>query len=87
MPKLENLDINSQKITERINAIAYKILKQNKEGISWTLLLSKIKETDPSLHPKTINGSVWKLIERFPDEVYKPSKWIFRLIKYKKSSI
>lgn len=70
-------------ITGRINAKALELLDQNPEGIRWTDLNSLIKKSDTSLHPKTINGCVWKLTEKFPDIVYKPSKGLFRLVKYK----
>lgn len=70
-------------ITGRIYAIIFELLEKNPEGIRWTDLLSKIREADRSFHPKTVNGCVWKLIEKFPDKVYKPSKGLFRLLKYK----
>ena len=44
---------------------------------------AKIKESDLTFHPKTVNGCVWKLVEKFPDTVYKPAKGLFRLVKYK----
>ena len=49
----------------------------------WSELIDKIKESDTTFHPKTVNGCIWKLIEKFPEKVYKPSKGVFRLIKYK----
>lgn len=70
-------------ITGRINTKALELLEQHPEGLRWAELLSKIKESDPGLHPKTVNGCVWKLVEKFPDKVYKPSKGLFRLVKYK----
>jgi len=69
-------------ITGRINAKALELLEQHEEGLRWSELLSLIQRSDPSLHPKTINGCVWKLVERFPDKVCKPSKGLFRLTKY-----
>ncbi len=42
-----------------------------------------MRESDPTLHPKTVNGRVWKLVENHPDKVYKPSKGLFRLLKYR----
>ncbi len=75
--------MKSPKITERINAKAFELLEQHPEGLRWVELLSMIKESDPSFHPKTVNGCVWKLAEKFPDRIYKPSKGIFRLVKYK----
>lgn len=69
-------------ITGQINAKALELLEQFPEGLSWSELLRKIKESDPHLHPKTINGCIWKLIGKYPDQVYKPSKGLFRLKKF-----
>jgi hypothetical protein len=70
-------------VTGRINEAALKLLKQNPKGLRWSELLTKIKAADPLFHPKTVNGCVWKLVEKFPDKVYKPSKGLFRLVEYK----
>jgi len=72
-------------ITGRINTIALELLEQYPEGLPWSQLLIKIRQSDPSFHPKTVNGCVWKLIEKFPNKVYKPSKGLFRLTKFKES--
>ena len=70
-------------VTHRINNMALELLEQHPEGLHWSELLSKIKASDETLHPKTVNGCVWKLVEKFPDTVYKPSKGLFCLAKYK----
>jgi len=70
-------------ITGRIYAKAFELLDEHPEGLRWSELLKKIQESDPNFHPKTVNGCVWKLVEKFPDKVYKPSKGFFRLLKYK----
>lgn len=70
-------------ITHQINEKAFELLKNHPDGLHWSELLSKIKQSDPSFHPKTVNGCVWKLVEKFPDRVYKPEKGLFRLTKYK----
>ncbi len=69
-------------ITGRINAKALELLENHPEGLRFTELRSAIEASDRSLHPKTVNGCVWKLVERFPDQVYKPSRGVFRLLKY-----
>lgn len=70
-------------VTGRIYAKALELLEQHPEGMQWSELLATIKAWDPSLHPKTINGCIWKLLEKYPALVYKPSKGVFRLQKYK----
>lgn len=66
-------------ITHQINTKALELLSQHPEGLRTSELLRLIKESDPSLHPKTINGLVWKLTENFPNKVYKPERGLFRL--------
>lgn len=73
-----------QPVTQRINETALELLEQHPDGLQWAELNRKIHESGPSFHPKTINGCVWKLVEQYPDKVYKPSKGLFRLVKYKK---
>lgn len=68
--------------TGRIYAKAVEFLEQNPEGLHWGEFFSKIIESDSSFHPKTVNGCIWKLVEKFPDKVYKPSKGLFRLLRY-----
>lgn len=70
-------------ITGSINAKALDLLEKHPEGLRWSELLSKIKEAYPNFHPKTINGCVWKLLEKFPNQIYKPSRGVFCLTKYK----
>ena len=74
--------MNSSKVTHRIYEVIFELLEKHPGGLRWSELLLKIQEYDPSFHPKTVNGCVWKLIERFPDKVYKPKKDLFRLLKY-----
>ena len=86
MVKTPKPSMISSKVTERIYLKAFELLEKNKNGLRWSELLSKIKESDPTFHPKTVNGCIWKLVERYPDKVYKPSKGLFRLVKYKSKS-
>jgi len=76
---IRSFSTDSPLATHRIIAAACSILEQNPQGVRWVDLLEKIRQSDPGLHPKTINGCVWKLAERFPDEVGKPSKGVFQL--------
>jgi len=80
---VEDERMKTETITGRIYAKALELLEQHPEGLRFTVLRSLIEESDRSFHPKTVNGCVWKLVERFPDKVYKPSRGLFRLVKYK----
>ena len=73
--------INTNTKTGQIYAKALELLDQKSEGIHWKDLNEAIQKSFPKFHPKTINGCVWKLIDRFPDKVYKPSRGVFRLLK------
>lgn len=71
--------MKSQGIVKRVDALALELLSVHPDGLRWTDLIKKILEIDPTLHPKTVNGCVWKLIEKYPEKVYKPSKGLFKL--------
>lgn len=73
--------INKSTITGRIYAKVFELLEENPEGLHWSELISKIEESG-NFHPKTVNGCIWKLTEKFPDKVYKLSKGLFRLRKF-----
>jgi hypothetical protein len=75
--------INPNTITGKINTTAIELLSKNPDGLRWTDLSNQIKESDPNLHPKTVNGCVWLLAENFPSKVYKPEKGLFRHTQFK----
>jgi hypothetical protein len=75
-------DIDSSRVTERIEATAFKLLEEHPAGLQWADLNRKIEESDPSFHPKTVNGTVWKLVEKYPDRIHKPAKGLFQLRKH-----
>lgn len=77
--------MDPSKVTHRINARALELLEANPDGLQWAELNRRIEASDSEFHPKTVNGCVWKLVEEFPDEVYKPEKGLFRLKKFKSS--
>ena len=60
-----NVVAKKSTVTGRVYAKAFELLEQHPEGIHWSELLSKIKASDSNLHPKTVNGCIWKLIEKF----------------------
>lgn len=75
-------DINSSKEIERVEATVFKLLEEHPEGLRSADLNKKIEESDSSFHSKTVYGCVRKLDERYFDQVHKPSKRLFRLLKY-----
>lgn len=70
-------------ITNKVYEIIFELLESNPDGIRWVDILRSIKEKVPTIQPKTANGLVWRLLEKYPDKVYKPEKGLFRLLKYK----
>lgn len=70
-------------ITAKVYEIIFDSLDKNPEGLQWVELARIVKATDPTIHPKTTNGLIWKMLERYPDLVYKPEKGKFKLTKYK----
>lgn len=70
-------------VTHRIYETIFNLLEKNPEGLRWSELLVKIAEENSSFHPKTVNGCVWKLVEKYPDKVCKPQKGLFQLIKFR----
>jgi hypothetical protein len=77
----------SATITGRIYAKALELLEEQPEGVRFTELRAKIEEAYPSFHPKTVNGCVWKLVQKFPEKVYKPSRGVYRLVKYEATDV
>ena len=70
-------------ITKQIQETAIEILKTAPQGLRTTQLINEIKKKLPDAHPKTINGTVWKLPTTRPEEVYKPIKGLFRHVSFR----
>jgi hypothetical protein len=71
---------------ELIEAKAIELLKSNPQGMHTSQLVKAIKEALPDVHPKTINGTVWLLHEKRPEEVYKPDRGLFRLVSFREAT-
>jgi len=71
--------MNPNTITGKIYLTIFDLLEKYPEGLRWTQLNKMIEEVHPDFHPKSINGCVWKLIQKFPDRVEKPEKGLFKL--------
>lgn len=69
-------------IMKRVEEVVFSVLEAHPDGIRWSELLKEVKKIDESLHPKTVNGFVWQLPNKFSNQVYKPSKGVFKLKKF-----
>lgn len=72
-----------KKVTERIKDQAFALLEENPQGLRYSELHKKIQQFDETFNANTINGSIWNLDAVFPDKIFKPSKGLYRLLKYK----
>ncbi len=70
-------------IGERITEKAFEVLEAIPEGVRYSELIRRVNQLDPSFRPNTISGTIWNLDERFPDRVYKPSRGLFRLTRFR----
>lgn len=66
-------------ITEQVDGIIFEILAGEPEGLKWAELLQRVLVVNPDLHPKTVNGLIWKLVERWPEKVFRTEDKLFRL--------
>jgi len=71
------------KIGERIIARAFEILEAKPEGLRFAEFARQIAASDASFNIRTIHGYIWNLQEQYPGRVYKPSRGLFRLTKYR----
>jgi hypothetical protein len=71
--------------TELIQAKAIEILKSAPKGIRTSQLINAIQDALPDVHPKTINGTVWKLPTTRAEKVYKPSRGLFRHTSFRET--
>ena len=58
-------------------------LGESREGVRCAELVRAVLDTDPELKVATIRANVWNLHEVYPDEVYKPSRGLFRLTQFR----
>jgi hypothetical protein len=72
---------------QEIKTVALEILKSNSSGIHYSELVRKIQERCPHIPINTIHGNVWNLEARYPNEVYKPAKGVFRHADFGKQDL
>ena len=63
---------------EIITSKAIQILKSNADGFRYSDLMRKLENEFPNIPVGTIHGNVWNLETRAPNDVYKPTRGLFR---------
>jgi hypothetical protein len=59
---------------------ALELLSNSPDGIRYSDLVNNIHDHFSNFPINTIHGTIWNLETRCPQEVYKPSRGIFKLI-------
>jgi len=76
-----------EKRREKIIPKAVEILKLNPDGIHYSDLVRKISQEFPDIPVNTIQAKVWDLATRLPNEVYKPTRGLYRHVNFKEEEI
>lgn len=78
---------NGLGIRDRIRKQAVELILTHPEGLRYSELHRKIKEATPSFNSSTINTSIWNLDVVLPLAVWKPSKGLYRHVKFKDQDV
>lgn len=70
-------------IGERIAEKAFAALEAVPDGLRYSDLVRAVMQADGAFKQNTVHGNIWNLDERFPDRVFKPSRGLFRLTKFR----
>jgi len=68
---------------DKIIEKALELLDCNPDGLRYSALVKEISKTMPEVPVNTIHGTVWDLDVQQSSKIYKPSRGLYRLIKYK----
>jgi hypothetical protein len=68
---------------EKITLKAKEILAANPSGVRFSELVRSLQEAFPGEAYGNFTGAIWNLDSRFPSEIYKPSRGLFRLTQFK----
>ncbi len=64
--------------TKQIQDLAKSIIAASPGGIRYSVLAKQVHSAHPETPPNTIHGSIWNLAQRFPNEISKPSRGLFK---------
>ena len=68
---------------EKIVEKALEILDRHPDGLRYSELVKKISTIMPDVLVNTIHGTVWDLDVQQSPKIYKPSRGLFRLTRFK----
>lgn len=68
---------------EKIVEKALELLDGNPDGLRYSTFVKEISKTMPEVPVNTIHGTVWDLETQQSTKIYKPSRGLYRLTKYK----
>lgn len=68
---------------EKIVEKALEILDSHPDGLRYSELVKNISKTMPDVPVNTIHGTVWDLDVQQSSKIYKPSRGLFRLTRFK----
>ena len=68
---------------ERITEKALSLLTATSAGLRFSDLISQLQAAFPEDPHGTLTGTMWNLDARLPEDVYKPSRGLFRLTRYR----
>lgn len=73
----------AETLGQRIIHLTLDLLRETPDGIRYAEIIKKVQAADPNLKTNTIQGNVWDIDQKLPDQVYKPSKGLFRLGEFR----
>jgi hypothetical protein len=67
--------------TAQIKDLAKDIIRKNEGGIRYSELVKEIRKDHPETIINTISGSIWNLDAQFPNEIVKPSRGLYAIVR------
>ncbi len=68
---------------DRITQKALQLISAKRDGLQFTHLVAALAKDFPTEPTGTLTGYTWNLHRRFPDEIYKPKRGLFRSVKFR----
>lgn len=71
-----------QSIKASIAEKALEVLKKHPDGLRYSEIVRLLGPEMPNIKPKMFANAIWDLHTRFPSDVYKPSRGLFRHVSF-----